>query len=187
MTTALGLRQLSGHLTPSMGTAPLVGRVEPSKTLNLTLGLVMKDPDALSAAAAQVSDPQDPSYRHYLTPEQFADRFGATADEFEQVLSWARSKNLTVTPHRNRLAAEAVGRADDIEAAFHVQLSYRLREDGSQFYAPDAEPSIEASVPIEHIGDLEDYDLPVPATGGSGPGGAGPAPISETSTPRARH
>jgi subtilase family serine protease len=105
--------------------------------------------------------------------KQFGDRFGATAADYQNVLDWAQSKNLAVVPHPNRLVATATGTVGDIESAFHVRMQYGLRPDGSRFYAPDAEPSVEVGVPLAHVSDLEDYVLPRPAgdAGGSGPGG----------------
>jgi hypothetical protein len=169
-----GLRQLSGHLTPKIESAPVVGPVEPSKELNLTLGLEVKDRAGLKAAMEDVSSPRSPSYRKYLTPEGFADRYGATAADYQKLLDWAASNRLKVTTHRNRLAAEASGAVADIESAFHVRMQYRLRPDGSQFYAPDTEPSLDAGVPLEHVGSLDDYVLPRRA-GDQGGGGSGPS------------
>jgi hypothetical protein len=69
------LQQLRGHVTSEMKAAPLVGRVAPTRELTLTVGLVV-DNDALTKAATQVSDPQSPTYRQYLTAEQVGDASG---------------------------------------------------------------------------------------------------------------
>ena len=37
-----------------------------------------RDPAALTAFLAGLSDPSSPDYRHFLTPRQFATRFGAS-------------------------------------------------------------------------------------------------------------
>jgi len=164
-------QQLKGHLTPEMMKTPLVARVPPTAQLTLTIGLIIKNADALTEAASQMSDPNSPSYRHYLTPEQVADQFGATPADYQAVLDWAQSNNLTATPHRNRFVATVEGSVADIESALNIHLNSRLRTDGTEFFAPDAEPSLNLSVPVEHIGGLDNFVLPVNA-GGSGTGGS---------------
>jgi subtilase family serine protease len=163
-------QQLSGHLTPDMLQAQLVGRVPATTQLTLTVGLAIQDMAALTDTAERIADPSSDSYGKYLTPEQFADSFGVSADDYQKLLDWGRSNNLTVTAHRNRFVATMSGAAADIETALNIHLNYRLRADGTQFFAPDAEPSINLALPVEHIGGLQDF-VPPRNSGGSGVGG----------------
>jgi subtilase family serine protease len=158
-----------------MRSAPEVEPLDPSKSLTVSLGMVLRDASGLQAAVDSVSDPRSPSYRKYMTPEQIADTYGATTADYERVLDWARSRHLAIATHRNRFSVEATGKVADLEAALHVRLSYRLRPDGTRFYAPDEEPAVDADLPIEHVGDLENYVLPVHAAQGGGGSGAGGA------------
>ena len=68
------------------------------------------------AAVTRVSDPKNPEYRRFITPAQFADRFGASAADYESVLAWAQAKNLTVTPHAGRLSVNVKGATADVRA-----------------------------------------------------------------------
>ncbi len=163
-------QQLKGHVTEAMMKAPLEGRVPPTTQMTLTVGLVIPNMAALLQTAAQIADPNRASYRKYLTPEQFADRFGAKPADYQSVLSWAQSNNLKATAHRNRFVITIEGAVTDIEPALNVHMNYRLRADGTQFFAPDAEPTLALTVPLEHIGGLDNFVLPV-AAGGSGKGG----------------
>jgi len=167
---AASRQQLKGHLIPAMMRAPIVGRVSPATRLTLTIGLSVRNMEAILEAADQVSNPKSPSYRKYVSPERFAALFGATIADYQTLLDWARSKNLTVTAHANRLVATVSGSVADIETALHVHLNYARRPDGTQFFAPDSEPSLDLAVPVEHIGGLENFIPPNRATG-SGPGG----------------
>jgi subtilase family serine protease len=163
-------QELTGHLTEAMKRAPLEGRVPPTTRMTLTVGLVIPNMAELMQTAAQIADPKSPSYRKYLTPEQFADRFGAKDADYQTVLIWAQSNNLRPTAHRNRFVVTVEGAVADIEPALNVHMNYHLRVDGSLFFAPDAEPSVSLSIPVEHIGGLENFTPPV-AAGGSGKGG----------------
>src|SRR5690242_12415770 len=66
------------------GTAPplplgahIAGAVASSTPMHLTVTLQPRDPAALQAYATAVSTPGSPQYRDYITPAQFAERFGA--------------------------------------------------------------------------------------------------------------
>jgi len=163
-------QQLRGHVTEAMVKAPLEGRVPPTTQMALTIGLVIPNMAALIQTAAQIADPNGPSYRKYLTPEQFANQFGAKPADYQTVLAWAQSNNLKATAHRNRFVVTVEGAVADIEPALNVHINYRLRADGTQFFAPDAEPTLALTIPVEHIGGLDNFILPV-AEGGSGKGG----------------
>jgi subtilase family serine protease len=167
---ANGRQQLKGHVTAEMTAAPFASRVPPTTQLTLTIGLVIRNSAALMQAADAIADPNSASYRHYLTPEQFADQFGVLPADYQTVLDWARSNNLTVAPHRNRFVATVTGSAADIEQALNIHLNYRARPDGTLFFAPDSEPSVSFSVPVDHISGLNNFLRPERA-GGSAPGG----------------
>src|SRR5580698_3512809 len=125
--------------------------------MTLTVGLVIRTSAELIETASQISDPKSPSYRKYFTPEQFADWFGATQADYQSIVEWAKSNNLTVTTHRNRFVVDVEGSVADIEPALGVRLNNYLRADGTVFFALDAEPSVALSVPVEHIGGLDNF------------------------------
>jgi xanthomonalisin len=158
-------QHLKGHVTAEMMSAPLAGRVPPTTQMTLTVGLIVPNASKLLETAAQIADPASPSYRKYLTPEQFADQFGATVTDYQSVLDWAQANHLTVTAHRNRFVATVEGSVAEIESALSLHLNYHARKDGTQFFAPDAEPTVALSVPIEHIGGLDNFDRRMSAAG----------------------
>jgi subtilase family serine protease len=164
-----GVQQLAGHITPTMARARLVGRSVSTNPLTLIIGLPVRDNDALARAVTEVSDPTSPSYRQYLTPTEFADRHGATPADYQKVVDWARARNFEVTPHDGRLVVQVTGAVSDIESAFHLNIGTGLRPDGSRFFGPDREPSLDLAVPIEHIHGLDNFELPRPAADGSAP------------------
>ncbi len=163
-------QQLAAHLTPEMLAAPLVQPVPTTTKLTLLIGLVIPNSDQLLQGAQQVSDPNSPSYRKYLTPEQVADRFGAPTADYQALLDWANSHHFAVTAHKNKFVATVVGSVADIEAALNVHMLYRRRPDGTTFFAPNVEPSIELGPKVEHISGLENF-VPPQRAGGSGAGG----------------
>jgi kumamolisin len=145
--------------------APGISGMSASEQLELVIGLLPRNSDALKNAVGRVSNPADSDYRQFLSPEQFADQFGATTDEYQRVVDWAKAHNLAIVTNQNRLVLKASGLVADIEAAMHLHLYYALRADGSRFHTPDVEPSFDIPLPIEHISNLENFDVPKRSVG----------------------
>src|ERR1041385_6487572 len=82
-----GAVTLRGHVPTvvAQGRAQAQGRLAGDTTLNLSLGLPLRNREALANLLAQISDPKSPSYAHYLTPQQFTELFGPTEQDYQAV------------------------------------------------------------------------------------------------------
>ena len=162
--TAYAGRTLNGHV-PAAARAQLpLGDLPETGHLRLALGLPARDPAALRDFIKDVSDPQSPNFRHYLTPEQFTERFGPREDEYQAVIRFAEANGLTVTEtHGNRLVVDVVGSVANIQRAFHVRLhNFQHPTEARTFFAPDTEPEVDVPVPIVRVSGLTNYWLPRP-------------------------
>ena len=179
-------RLLSSHVPSAAALAQPAGRLPASTRLNLAIGLPLRDPAGLSNFLARIYDPASPLYRQYLTPEQFTERFGPTPADYQKVVEFARSHGLQVTTlHPNRLLVDVNASVDAIEKAFGLNLRlYPHPAESRFFYAPDREPSVDASVPVLHISGLDDFIRPHPASlHPISPGsGQNPAPATGSGT-----
>jgi subtilase family serine protease len=178
---AAGRQQLKGHVPPAIATFPKIRPVEDATKLRLAIGLPIRDPAGLQEFLNEVYNPHNFRYRQYLTPDQFADRFGPSPEDYQAVLQFAQSNNLKVeATYLHRLMLDVSGRAADIAKAFHVHLDYYQRPDGSLFYAPDREPSVDLDVPLLHVSGLENFHRPWPKLrrGLRGRAKGGTAPVS---------
>jgi hypothetical protein len=157
-------RLLKGHVPEAALHLTPVGRLDSARRLNLAIGLPLRDPETLNSLIGQLYDPASAAYRHYLTPEQFTQRFGPTGSDYQAVMDFARTNGLTVTgTHANRLLLDVSGSVADIEKVFHLNLRvYRHPTEGRTFFAPDAEPSVDACVPVLDIEGLDNYVIPHP-------------------------
>ena len=169
-----GQQPLPGQITPAMAGAPLVGPLPPSTIVSLSIQLPTPAPQmqALLTAAAQVSDPNSPTYQQYLTVNQIAALYGPSQSDYSSLIAFAQAKGLTVTgSFSSRLALGVSGPASAIEQAFYVNLNNYLRPDGTQFYGPDRQPSVDLTTTLGHISGLDNFRVAVPL-GGSGPQGS---------------
>ena len=178
---------LTGHVPTAIATAPLIDHLSGTHRLRLAIALPARDEAGLATFLRDLYDPANPNYRQYLTPAQFAERFGSSPAAYQAVVEYAQTNGLTVIErHLNRLVLDVEGNVSDIERTFQVTLGvYDHPTEGRQFFAPGTEPSIAAGVPICGLSGLDNFALPQPhlhvrtadqtsrpnATTGSGPNG----------------
>ena len=161
---AAPLQVMRGHVPALVSSLPALGDLAGTNHLNLAIGLPLRNREALTNLLRQIYDPASPDYHHYLTPEQFTEKFGPTEKDYQGVLAFAKASGLQVTgTHPNRMLVDVSGSVANIERATHVTMHlYQHPKEARRFYAPDVEPSVDLSVPILSISGLDDYSLPRP-------------------------
>jgi subtilase family serine protease len=161
---AATLHMLPGHMPAAVSSLKPLGRLDEGRELNLTICLPLRNQQELSALLQKISDPASDNYRHYLTADQFAEKFGPTEKDLQPVRDFVRTNGLRITGiHSNRTLINFSGSVRDVERVFHVRFnSYRHPRESRAFYAPDREPSLELSSQVMHIDGLSDYALPRP-------------------------
>ena len=152
-----------------------LGPLPSSMRLRLVLGLPLRNQEALSNLLAQIYDPASPNYHHYLTPRQFAERFGPTEEDYQALAAFAQTNGLSVVGrHANRTLLDVEGTVGDIERAFHTTLRrYPHPTEVRTFYAPDTQPWIESATRLLDVAGLSDFHRPHPKNLLLGPYGQG--------------
>ena len=171
ISVAFGVCQAQSVLTKHVrkatqdGTARLIGQLSPTQTMNLVITLPLRNQDQLNQLLQDLYDPTSPSYRQFLTVEQFTAQFGPTQQDYDAVINFAQEKNLTVLgTSPNRLIVQVSGSAANVEAAFHVNLNvYQHPTENRTFYAPDREPTTDLTSSLWHITGIDNFSLPHPA------------------------
>src|ERR1700739_881866 len=78
---------------------------------------------ALDLFLSQLGDRTSPNYHKYLSPAQFADRFGMTQNDIDKVVGWLESEgflNITVSNSRNLVSFD--GTVAQVESAFALEM-----------------------------------------------------------------
>jgi hypothetical protein len=126
-----------------------VGRADGSKLL-YGISLAFRPSAAqqadLNNLLAQQQDPSSPNYHKWLTPAQFADRFGMTRNDINRVQTWLESQGFTVTSvanSRNQISFD--GTVAQVEAAFRTEIHNYLVE-GEIHFANATIPSVPAAL-----------------------------------------
>jgi uncharacterized repeat protein (TIGR01451 family) len=156
------MKTLHGHVPAVVSSLQANGWVAGTNSLDLAIGLPLRNQAALSNLLQQIYDPASPNYHHYLTMDEFTAQFGPTAEDYQKVINFARAGGLTVTgTHQNRMLLDVAGSAADVGRAFHVSLrTYHHPTENRDFFAPDTEPSVSSTLPVQDISGLDNYRRP---------------------------
>jgi subtilase family serine protease len=141
-------RHTLAHTKPTwVAKAHSLGAVAPAGKSSVRVYLAPKGGiDALKAAVAGVSDPKSPTYRHFLSPQQFHAKYDATSATVGKVSSYLRSHHLSVTSveaHHRYIAV--TGSNTDVQRAFAVTLK-KFRHEGQLVQANTGAASVPADI-----------------------------------------
>jgi len=140
---------LRGNVSPLAKPAFDHGAVAPSFMLDrvtLVFQPTAAQQASLNALLQQQQDPASPNYHKWITPEQYADRFGLSVSDFNKVESWLRSQGFTIDEAaRSRTFIAFNGTAGQIASAFRTQI-HQYMVGGKLHYANATNPSIPAAL-----------------------------------------
>jgi kumamolisin len=118
-----------------------VGPTDPKRQISLSISMATASDAEINRALAAIEDPNSPEYHHYLTPEEYAKRFGPSAAALATVERSLNAAGFHVTlPATGGSLLGAEGTVAQAEALFGVQLSDYRTASGESYYAPDAAP-----------------------------------------------
>jgi subtilase family serine protease len=113
---------LAGSVAPFTSHTQATGNVASSRRLSIQLWLTPRVAAAQRFATA-VSTPGSAQFHHYVSPDGYAARFGATAGEASKVESWLRAQGFTgVHANSQRSYVRATAATSKINAAFQLRL-----------------------------------------------------------------
>jgi hypothetical protein len=97
---------------------------------------------ALARLLAEQQNPASKRYHRWLSPEQYAERFGAPVADYEKICDWLRSEGFTIVQKsrgRNWVAFSAA--ATQVQTALHTEIhNYVLH--GTSYFANATEASV---------------------------------------------
>jgi uncharacterized protein (TIGR03437 family) len=140
------------------------GRVAPSLAvpyMTVTLSPSASQQADLEELLAEQQTPGSPNYHHWLTPEEYGQRFGASDADISQITQWLQQQGLNVIAvARGKSWIAVSGTAAQVEAAFQTEIhSYVV--DGETHFANATEPSVPAAFGslVKGIRGLNDFRI----------------------------
>ena len=133
----------------------------PLSGLTLVLRPSASQQAALDQLLKEQQDPASANYHHWLTPDEYAQRFGASQEDIDRITAWLKQQNLNVTSvARARNSIRFNGTAGAVGAAFTTQIRHYL-VNGKRHFANATEPSVPAELElmVSAIQGLDDFHL----------------------------
>src|SRR5205823_8396711 len=137
------------------------GRTDPSRMISgtITFRISAAQQGDLDQLLRDQQDPKSPNYHRWITPDQYASRFGMSANDLAKVTSWLKSQGLTVdSVSRNRNEISFSGSVGQAEYAFKTELhNYVVK--GEKHFANAVDISLPAAFASEVLGvrGLDDF------------------------------
>jgi len=138
------------------------GAVPDSFAADRMLLMLGRPPDreqALQQFLTDVHTPGSPAHHHWVTPEEFAERFGPADSDIQAAAQWLRSHGFTVARvTKSKRFLEFSGTAAMVRDAFRTEI-HRYNINGEEHYANSADLAIpEALAPlIRAVSPLNDF------------------------------
>jgi uncharacterized protein (TIGR03437 family) len=143
------------------------GAVDAAMKLNyVTLTLKPSAQGELDQLLLDQQDPSSPNFRKWLTPEEYADRFGTSAADMEKIVSWLKSEGFDViSTARGRRWISFNATAQQIHKALHTEI-HHYRVNGELHFANSAAPTVPEAIAPYAIGftGLDDFKMTKPHT-----------------------
>jgi subtilase family serine protease len=153
---------LEGNVRPAVREAVDQGRMDGGTRLE-SVSLVFKrtaeQDAAIEKLLAEQQDPASPNYHKWLTPEQYADRFGLSTADVSKVVSWLQAEGFTVDRvARGRTSVFFSGTVSQIETIFRTEM-HRYLVKGERHFANAVDPSVPAALAgvVVGLGHLHDF------------------------------
>jgi pseudomonalisin len=147
---------VGNHPAESANLLP-VGHADPAARLNLDVTLALCNRSQLDQLLRDQQNPASPQYHRWLTPAQFAARFGPSRQDLDAVAQWLTAQGFTVTaPSLARPSVRFTGTVADAEHAFATHI---MKFGDGTSYSNITDPLIPArfSGVISAIGGLDNF------------------------------
>ena len=127
--------------------------------MTITLRRTPAQQIGLEQLLAEQQNPSSPNYHKWLTPEEFADRFGASSEDLARLRGWLESNGMQVRAvARGRTFIRFDATAKQVHSAFGTAIHHYLVH-GVSHYGNDKPPSLPAALApmVLAVGGMDDF------------------------------
>ena len=153
---------LAGNTRPEATAANDRGAVAaefPMEHMMLQLRRSPNQESALEKYLDQLEDPHSPNYHHWLTAQQFGDRYGLAQQDLTKIAGWLQSHGFVVNrTYPNATLIDFSGNAGQVGEAFHTEI-HHLVVNGVAHIANMSDPQIPAALApaVAGVASLNDF------------------------------
>jgi len=131
------------------------------ENVSLIFKLTQSQQADLASLLAEQQNPSSPLYHQWLTPEQYADRYGLSPADLNKVAAWLTAQDFEITQTaRGRNWVSFSGTAAQVRAAFQTEI-HRYSLQGQTYFANASDPAVPAAIAdvVMGVHGLDNYPL----------------------------
>jgi subtilase family serine protease len=102
----------------------IVGKPEAAREISFEVALPLRNVDQLDELLTALHDPDNAQYHHWLTPAQFAARFGPDAATVQRVTAALKARGFSVQSHSRSLHVSGPTALVESTLGTHLQLAH---------------------------------------------------------------
>jgi len=156
---------LTGNTPSVIYRARYVSHADPLRSVRVVVGLKQRNQEALTQLLKAQQDPSSPEFRHYLTADEFRQRFGPTQADVDTTKNYFAGRGLKVVEvASNNGLVVLEGTASQFEATFKVRLNtYEVQNIAGLangiYMSNDHDPTVPSSLSsiVESVSGLSDF------------------------------
>src|SRR5208337_4846722 len=147
------------------GQAQSIWRLPATQSMRFDIVLALRHQPELENFLQELYDPSSPSYKQYVTPKQFTERFGPSQEDYDALVAFAKANGFkSVGGSRDSRDLQFMAPVANINKALHITMGvYQHPTEDRTFFAPDREPTVDLPFQLWHISGLDNYSVPRPA------------------------
>ena len=138
-----------GNIRPEAIAANDRGRVADDFPLDHLLIQLRRPPakeHALNRLLGELEDPSSPNYHHWLSAQEFGNRFGANPRDVDKISGWLRAHRFRVNyVYPSAMLIDFSGTAGTVREAFHTEI-HSISVKGKIHFANTSDPAIPAAL-----------------------------------------
>jgi kumamolisin len=130
-------------LNPLVSKSTLVSPTAESQIIGVAFSLPSSDAAGRKAFVDHISTPGDPLFHKFITPDEFAARFGANAADYQSLKDWAAKNGLSISQEsKARTLLTVRGTVGTFNRLFKTQINNYKTSDGVTFYSAGIKPTV---------------------------------------------
>ncbi len=151
---------LSGTVLRGLAKLAPAGPTDPAMQISLGIGVAHPYDAEEDAYLQALYTPGDPLFEQFLDPDAYQQRFGVSPAQLDAVVAWLHSGGLTTTSLPNTTDyVLASGTAAQVSQLLNVSLQNYV-VDGVTHYATTIDPTVPATLGLEAIAGLDNFQGP---------------------------
>jgi subtilase family serine protease len=147
--SSTSFKYLQGVLRRSTSTGPVrLG------TMKVDVQMQLRNADGLQQYAASVADPTSGLFRHFLTPEELGQRFGASDTDWNAAVAYFKAEGLQVIGWKQKSVLRVVGAQSKMEHAFGTTFAGYKGSGNADIYGPSSTPRFSKPLAVHSVTQL---------------------------------